>query len=91
MFRALALDQSDDERTNARNVSFGTLQGGQFTLSTQSVILNYPALNLAVRLNKRKILGSRWTRSFYSPSIILPDIEVRKIRSVFDYNISCTK
>ena len=57
MFRALALDQSDDERTNARNVSFGTLHGGQFTSSTQSVILNYPALNLAVRLIKERSWG----------------------------------
>ena len=57
MFRVLALDQSDDERTNARNVSFGTLHGGQFTSSTQSVILNYPALNLAVRLDKERSWG----------------------------------
>ena len=57
MFRALALDRSDDERTNARNVSFGTLHGGQFTSSTQSVILNYPALNLAVRLIKERSWG----------------------------------
>ena len=29
-------------RANARNVSFGTLYGGQFTFSTQLIILNYP-------------------------------------------------
>ena len=31
-------------RTNARNVSFKTLNGGKFTLSTQLIILNYPAV-----------------------------------------------
>ena len=29
-------------RANARNASFETLHGGQFTLSTQLIILNYP-------------------------------------------------
>ena len=38
-FRALALRQSD--RANARNVSFFTLYGGQFTFSTQLLTLNY--------------------------------------------------
>ena len=41
-FRALALRQSHRRRANARNVSFKTLNGGQFTLSTQSITLNYP-------------------------------------------------
>ena len=31
-------------RANARNVSFLTLYGGQYTLSTQLIILNYPAI-----------------------------------------------
>ena len=31
-------------RANARNVSFETLYGGQFTLSTQLIILNYPVI-----------------------------------------------
>ena len=29
---------------NARNVSFETLYGGQFTLLTQLIILNYPVI-----------------------------------------------
>ena len=40
-FRALTLHQSLWRRANARNVSF-TLYGGQFTLSTQLIILNWP-------------------------------------------------
>ena len=31
-------------RANARNVGFQTLYGGQFTLSTQLIILNYPVI-----------------------------------------------
>ena len=31
-------------RANARNFSFETLHGGQFTLSTQLIILNYPVI-----------------------------------------------
>ena len=31
-------------RANARNVSFQTLYGGQFTLSTQLITLNYPVI-----------------------------------------------
>ena len=42
MFRALALRQSDWRRAKARNVSFEILYGGQFTLSTELIILNYP-------------------------------------------------
>ena len=41
MFRALALRQSLWRRANARNVSFKTLYGGQFTLSTQLIPPNY--------------------------------------------------
>ena len=32
------------QRAKARNVSFKTLYGGQFTLSTQLIILNYPVI-----------------------------------------------
>ena len=42
MFRALALRLSPWRRANARNVRFETLYGGQFTLSTQLIIPNYP-------------------------------------------------
>ena len=41
-FRALALHHSLWRRANARNLGFETLNGGQFTFSTQSVVLNYP-------------------------------------------------
>ena len=38
--------RAKDERANARNVSFQTLYGGQFTLSTpQLLTLNYPFKN----------------------------------------------
>ena len=40
--RALALRQSELRRANARNVSFETLYGGQFTLLTLLIILNSP-------------------------------------------------
>ena len=40
-FWALALRQSLWRRANARNVSFFTLYGGQFTFSTQLLTLNY--------------------------------------------------
>ena len=36
-----ALCQSEGLSANARNVSFETLNGGQFTLSTQLMILSY--------------------------------------------------
>ena len=46
--RALALRQSDSDslwrRVNAPNVNFETIYGGKFTLSTQLIILNYPAI-----------------------------------------------
>ena len=42
MFRALAPRLSPWRRANARNVRFETLYGGQFTLSTQLIIPNYP-------------------------------------------------
>ena len=35
---------SDEGLTGAQNVSFETFQGGQFTLSTQLIILNYPVI-----------------------------------------------
>ena len=35
---------SERRRANARNVSFKTLYVGQFTLSTQLIILNYPVI-----------------------------------------------
>ena len=44
-FRALALRQSLWRRANVRNVSFVSLYGGQFTLSSQLMILNYPILS----------------------------------------------
>ena len=44
MFRGLALRQSGIRRVNVRNVSFKTLYGGQFTLSTQLIIQNYPVI-----------------------------------------------
>ena len=39
-----ALPQSNGQRANAQNVSFQTLYGGQFTLSTQLIILIYPVI-----------------------------------------------
>ena len=45
-FRMLALRQSEDimlwRRASARSFSFETSYGGQFTLSTQFIILSYP-------------------------------------------------
>ena len=43
-FRALALRHLLWRRANARNVSFETLNSGQFTLSTQLIIPNYVAI-----------------------------------------------
>ena len=40
---------SEWRRANARNVSFKTLYGGQFTLSTQLIILNYLIASLNFR------------------------------------------
>ena len=44
---------------NARNVSFKTLYGGQFTLSTQLIILNDPVNKLSQlqRIPGKKLLG----------------------------------
>ena len=44
MFQALALPQSNGRRANVKNVSVETLYGGQFTLSTQLIIPNYPVI-----------------------------------------------
>ena len=48
LFRALALRQRIGRRANARNVSFFTLYGGQFTFSTQLLTLNNPVVVLSV-------------------------------------------
>ena len=42
MFQALALHQSKRQRADAQDISFKALYGGQFTLSTQLITLNYP-------------------------------------------------
>ena len=41
MFQVLALHQSKRGKANTWNISFQTLDGGQFMLSTQWIILNY--------------------------------------------------
>ena len=43
-FRSTGSSSSERRRANALNVSFETLYGGQFTLSTQLTILNYPVI-----------------------------------------------
>ena len=42
MFQVLALHHSLWQRADAWNISFQTLYGGQFTLSTHLIILYYP-------------------------------------------------
>ena len=44
MFQALALHQSKRQRAGTQDISFKALYGGQFTLSTQLIILNYPVI-----------------------------------------------
>ena len=58
-------------RVNARNVSFETLYGGQFTLSTQLTILYYPVIlshrhSTAVSL---KLTFRSMNSQFYSPTL----------------------
>ena len=57
-FRALALRHLLRRRANARNVSFETLNGGQFTLSTQLIIPNYVATVSYWRSTKLSLLPS---------------------------------
>ena len=51
-FRALALRQWLWRKAIDRNVSFIALNGGQFTLSTQLIVLNYPTQHSPVILIK---------------------------------------
>ena len=44
MFRALDLRHSLWRRADARNASFETFYGGQFTLSTQFIVQDYPVI-----------------------------------------------
>ena len=52
----LALRQSEWRRVNARNISFETFYGGQFTLSAQLIILNYLRLRREYELDLDKDL-----------------------------------
>ena len=49
-------------RANARNVSLETLNGGQFTFSTQLIILNYPV----ILFHRRSTMVSSETYPLYS-------------------------
>ena len=44
MFQALAFHQSKRQRADTQDISFKALYGGQFTLSTQLITLNYPVI-----------------------------------------------
>ena len=58
---SLPLCQSDKRRARARNVNFETLYDGQFTLSTQWIILNYPV----ILSHRRRTTVSLETHSLY--------------------------
>ena len=68
-FRALAPNHSLWRRANARNVSFGTLNGGQYTYSNQLIEPNYLIILIA-SLNHQSMshLGSARPKFTFSDS-----------------------
>ena len=52
-------------RANVRNVSFETLHGAQFTLSTQLISLNYPAILESTLVTQEFLKSSFLCRAFF--------------------------